>query len=44
MPEHVHLPHHVARLTAVSAPTITASMRTGLADLELQRLDVIHGG
>lgn len=27
-----------------SAPTITASMRTALADLRLQRLDVIHGG
>jgi hypothetical protein len=27
-----------------SAPTITASMRTALADLKLQRLDVIHGG
>jgi predicted AAA+ superfamily ATPase len=27
-----------------SAPTISASMRTALADLKLQRLDVIHGG
>lgn len=27
-----------------SAPTITSSMRTALADLRLQRLDVIHGG
>ena len=27
-----------------SAPTITPSMRTALADLKLQRLDVIHGG
>jgi len=27
-----------------SAPRITPSMRTALADLKLQRLDVIHGG
>lgn len=27
-----------------SAPTVTPSMRTALADLKLQRLDVIHGG
>ena len=27
-----------------AAPTISASMRTALADLKLQRLDVIHGG
>jgi predicted AAA+ superfamily ATPase len=27
-----------------SAPRITPSMRTALADLQLQRLDVIHGG
>jgi hypothetical protein len=27
-----------------SAPTITASMRRALADLRLQRLDLIHGG
>ncbi|MDP2955540.1 MAG: ATP-binding protein [Longimicrobiales bacterium] len=27
-----------------SAPSVTHSMRTALADLELQRLDVIHGG
>jgi predicted AAA+ superfamily ATPase len=26
------------------APTVTASMRTALADLHLQRLDVVHGG
>lgn len=27
-----------------SAPTVTPSMRAALADLKLQRLDVIHGG
>ena len=27
-----------------SAPAVTPSMRTALADLQLQRLDVIHGG
>ena len=27
-----------------SAPTVTPSMRTALVDLNLQRLDVIHGG
>ena len=27
-----------------SAPTVTPSMRSALADLKLQRLDVIHGG
>ena len=27
-----------------SAPTITPSMRTALADLRLERLDVIHSG
>ncbi len=27
-----------------TAPTMTPSMRTALADLKLQRLDVIHGG
>jgi predicted AAA+ superfamily ATPase len=27
-----------------SAPSITPSMRTAVADLKLQRLDVIHGG
>jgi predicted AAA+ superfamily ATPase len=26
------------------APTVTPSMRTALADLHLQRLDVVHGG
>ncbi|MDP2957816.1 MAG: ATP-binding protein [Longimicrobiales bacterium] len=27
-----------------TAPTVTPSMRAALADLELQRLDVVHGG